>query len=215
MLEISNEILKNAAKFSRLAYTGAYGDYSYELIEDKKTDTQVYFVMIDDVAYFNYCGTEKKMKDLLTDLKFWRRRIPFAGMRGDTEIRGHSGFVDGYNSVNRAVHQTIIINRPKLIIHDGHSLGGALAQWSVLDCKYHFPRIKHECITFGQPSIGNCALNRSFKKRVGDYYRFENWFDPICHLPFTSRHSVKKIQTKECFHDMRRYERAVLKDYAK
>jgi len=212
VVNVDNHFLAAAAKLSQLAYHDEISLYPFEMIQSGKTDTEVFVVKYSaDVLYVIYRGTERCFKDIATDLKFKRKIVPFAGMRQDTRIRVHCGFAGAYCSVRRRIQGKIEDNKTNTVIHCGHSLGGALAQLSTLDGQYNFSDRKHVGVTFGQPAIGNMAFNRSFRKRIKNYYRFVNHFDFITWLPFTSLHSTRKIQLSTYGHDASNYVKGVYK----
>jgi len=209
---MDNHFFVTAAKFSQLAYQDEIPLYPFEMIQSSGTDTEAFIVKYNaDVLYVIYRGTERCFKDMATDFKFFRKIIPFSGMNYDTKIRAHCGFVGAYQSVRRRILDKIEDNKTETVIHCGHSLGGALAQLSVLDGCYNLPDRKHIGATFGQPAVGNMAFNRSFRKRVKNYYRFVNHFDFITWLPITSLHSAKKTQLSTYGHDASDYVRGVYK----
>lgn len=185
------------------------------LLETKKTDTQCYCFVYDDWLWFVYRGTEAKIRDIWTDIQIKRKIVPFPGMRDNTKIRGYEGFLNGYLSVRDKIHAAIKYNLAtqdlKGVRHTGHSLGGALAFWSILDCSYVFKGVRHEGCSFGQPKTGNRALAKSFNKRIKGFVRIKNRFDIVTWLPLLGTHSRRLIKLTTRRHDIDRYIEGVKK----
>ena len=180
-----------------------------------ETDSQCYSFIADGYLWFVYRGTECKIRDILTDIQIKKMVVPFPKMRKNTKIRGYKGFLKGYLSLQDIIHETIQweFSKKELkgAIHTGHSLGGALAFWSILDCTFRFPGIKNGGCSFGAPKNGNKALARSFDKRVINFIRLKNWLDPVTGLPIFGRHSKRKVRLQAVGHDIDNYINAVKK----
>lgn len=205
-----------SAYYCRESYPEAQKDVfpaDVRLLETKETDTQCYCFVHDNWLWFVYRGTEPKLRDIWTDIQIKRKVVPFSGMRENTKIRGYTGFLNGYLSVRSKVHDAIKHNLAAQelngVRHVGHSLGGALAFWSILDCTHYFKGVKHEGCSFGQPKTGNRALARSFNKRVKDFVRIKNHFDIVTLLPFLGMHSRRLIRLRTFRHSIDRYIRGI------
>lgn len=209
---MDKNLFKMAAKFSKLAYQDEIPLYPFEMIRYDKTDTEAFIIKYNaDVLFVVFRGTERCFKDIATDLNFFRKTMPISCADDKIKIRVHSGFASAYFPIKSKIIDRIEDHNAKTVIHCGHSLGGALAQLSILDGCYDYSPIKieHIGITFGQPAVGNLAFNRFFREHVKNYYRFVNHFDFITWLPFTSLHSTKKIQLSTYSHDIDDYIRGV------
>jgi triacylglycerol lipase len=56
----------------------------------------------------------------------------------------------------------------------GHSLGGALATLAAAYFGSLYPDVRHVCITFGAPRVGNAVFISEFKKHVDESVRCVN-----------------------------------------
>lgn len=56
----------------------------------------------------------------------------------------------------------------------GHSLGGALATLAAMYFGSIYPDVRHVCITFGAPRVGDKAFVSEFKKHVDESVRCVN-----------------------------------------
>ena len=51
------------------------------------------------------------------------------------------------------------------IIYTGHSLGGGLASIALMSLSHKYPSLKHQCVTFGAPRVGNNHFRNLFIKK--------------------------------------------------
>ncbi len=127
-------------------------------------------------AVLAFRGTEGKIKDILSDLKF---RLTRQGR--------HRGFDQAYKNVADFVKDTVrqLGNIPLYIT--GHSLGAAIAVIATqdLDCESRPARRDGDnlaaCYTFGCPRVGNAEFDQSVKAPV---YRVVNAADGVTRVPF-------------------------------
>jgi len=140
-------------------------------VENKETDTQCFYLIKDNVMYITFRGTEKKLRDWMTDINAFQQVVPYDN--SDSKIRVHQGLIAAYKSVRPRIMEFVRqnnyrINRYKII---GHSLGGGLATLCAVDIQYNItPLIS--CYTMGSLMVGNKAFVDSYNKRVPDTHRF-------------------------------------------
>jgi len=197
-----NQSLK-CARLSKAAYNkNGYLINKKYLIEDKKTDTQCYVFVKNYITYIVFRGTEKKLRDILTDLFAFKKEIPFKNTKG---IRVHRGFLSAYMSVRNKILDKVLELENSHITVTGHSLGGALATLCAVDLqKNSFGIIQIN--TFGSPKVGNKRFSNSFDNRIPPYNRYINRFDMVSIVPFSCRHCGKKIKLKgKTGHDIDNY----------
>lgn len=198
-LSSCNQLEANAAAvYARAAYNrDGYKLLNKYLIENKETDTQVYTWMNGSSIWVAFRGTEKNIKDIITDLWFFRKEIPFDNKKG---IKVHGGFLKAYMSVRDELLEKILEFLDQGATHIkgvGHSLGGALVTLLAVDLQKNkfFPKENSLFFTDGQPKVGNKKFAKSFDIRVPNYYRLVNYFDPIPMVPVTGTHIGNKVRT--------------------
>jgi predicted lipase len=194
------------AKLSRAAYNkNGYSINKKYLIESKKTDTQCYVFAENDITYIVFRGTEKKFRDIFTDLWAFKKELPFKNKKG---IRVHRGFLDAYMSVRDEILTKVLELNSKRIIITGHSLGGALATLCGVDLQKNSIVHWHNLhlATFGSPKVGNRKFKKSFNNRVFSYDRYVNRLDLVPLMPFSCSAVGKKVKAIHKFkHDINNY----------
>lgn len=201
-------------------------------VENEETDSQVWLFSnsAKREAVIAFRGTEQiKWKDLVTDLNlapcaFSPERLdedaslPFglkilkAAMGSDNELKVHSGFLSGYDSMKRPLiallDQLTYPSDDKgshpggkwRVIVTGHSLGGALATLCAFELSSRRgPNRANQEIsmyTFGAPRAGNAIFASQFNSLVPDSWRITNNRDIVPSVPRLLgyshvRHSVR------------------------
>lgn len=132
-------------------------------------ETQAFIAKCNDYAVLAFRGTEGKIKDILSDLKF---RLTSKGK--------HRGFDQAYKNVAEAVKDTVLKFRFSVLplYITGHSLGAAIAVIATQDLDSDNLAA---CYTFGCPRVGNAEFDRSVKAPV---YRVVNAADGVTRVPF-------------------------------
>lgn len=152
------------------------------IIDDPVTDIQCYLRKHENQLVITFRGTNSN-KDRITDLKFWKKVIPYDNM--SSKIRVHSGFIDTYKceQIRDKIH-SLITDDIKFIKVTGHSYGAALAVLCGLDLQYNFQNKDYEVYLYGCPRVGNRAFMDSYNKRVFKTLRIENSNDLVTKIPF-------------------------------
>lgn len=134
-------------------------------------------------------GTEKKLNDILTDLKFQLVHI-----REESAERVHAGFKQQLSSLWPGICAWLS-DRNKPVFFTGHSLGGALAvlaahRWSKPqtwdgDSSQAARRSPVAGVyTFGQPRVGNEAFAEDYRETLSKRtFRYVNHSDIVPTLP--------------------------------
>jgi len=181
---------------SRMAYP-KYEPYDYKkyLISNNKTDTQCYIYEHDGLSVISFRGTQKNLKDILTDIWAFKRHIPFTHTK---RIRVHRGFYRAYMSVRDEILDELITHKTDKVLITGHSLGGALATLCAVDIqKNDIYQTKDIYLkTFGSPKVGNRHFKKSFNKRIINSDRFVNPFDFVPTVPVFASHIGTKMALK-------------------
>ena len=167
-------------------------------IDDQKSGIQCYLRIYQSSVWIVFRGTDTA-EDLLRDLRFWKKRIPYGNY--DSDIRVHSGFIEAYKStdVRKKIHSVITDNICRIEI-SGHSLGAAMAALCAIDLNYNFPHLDITAVLFGAPRVGNRAFARSYDRRVFKTFRVENSKDIVTRLPpalLGYRHVGIKIRLRQ------------------
>lgn len=162
-------------------------------INDETTDTQIH-VGVDKNNIYIVCRGTSSYKDVITDLKIWRKKCIFLE---NTLI--HSGFLEQYTAVRKKVHdeiELIMNDNIKRVVFCGHSLGGALATIAALDYKLLNKTNNIECITFASPRVGSKSFAKLFNKIIDTSHRIVYHRDPVTFLPTCIRFK----HVKGCIH---------------
>lgn len=160
-----------------------FPDTTLTIIDDTDTDIQCYIRKVQNRLTITFRGTNSN-KDRITDLKFYKKVIPYDNMNGD--IRVHAGFISTYKSDNirKKIH-SLVTDDIKFVNITGHSYGAALAVLCGLDLQYNFTNKDYEVYLYGCPRVGNRAFKKSYNKRVFKTLRIENSNDAVTKVPFS------------------------------
>lgn len=172
MLELSSCAYKDNMPFCRMS--------SYEIIEDKFTDTECFIKKNDSEVLIIFRGTDSKI-NWANNFCFCKKIIPYDIQ--NSKIKVHSGFLTGYKSIRDKLHKKIPEAACKIKI-TGHSLGAALSVLCAIDIQYNFKNADIEVYLFGCPRVGNAAFVKSYNKRVFKTLRVTNGNDIVTKLPF-------------------------------
>jgi triacylglycerol lipase len=156
-------------------------------IENKKTDTQCYVLVLNsNTLLIAFRGTQQ-MKDWLTDINAFHvdcdMTVPYGNKK--SRIMVHKGFIKAYKSVRDEIHKHVRKMSAKKdfkIIVCGHSLGGALATNCAVDMQYNYTN-NVEAYVSGNPRVGNKAFVKSYNERVPNTYRTFMRTDIVPNLP--------------------------------
>lgn len=167
---------------------------SYEIIEDKTTDTECFVKKNGNNILIIFRGTDSAV-NWSNNFLFCKKTIPYGN--SDSKIRVHNGFLKGYKSIRHKLYTRIPYDTCRIKI-TGHSLGAALAVLCAVDLQYNFKNADIETFLFGCPRIGNKDFVRSYNKRVFKTLRVTNGNDIVTKLPpavFGYRHVGINIHT--------------------
>lgn len=128
--------------------------------------------------------TDKSVLDWLQNLSFWK--VPYRNMAARFYV--HAGFLKKYKAVRNVILSMVMDFKPKEILIQGYSQGGALAQLAHEDLRYQVETgalsSYVSTFTYGSPrvfaSIGAVYLLR---ERMSSHIRFVNGDDLVTHLP--------------------------------
>lgn len=140
------EFVKRASKMCLLSYKnpvafvhGLKDEYSsFNFIEDKETDTQVFVCQDKDYNYLTSRGT--------TNLEDWKTNLN-CGFIDNGFGEFHSGFYKGFDSIYDKVCYNLNLDKPTII--QGHSLAGGLS--GIAAYRLGFVHDIKGLITFGSP----------------------------------------------------------------
>lgn len=139
-----------------------------------------------DTNILVFRGTELCIKDILTDLRFLKKKPYY-----NKKIKVHSGFYKSYDCENTRIniqHHCKTLYKLNII---GHSLGGAVATLCAYDLAIKFPYININVVTFGCPRVGNKEFMNDYNSLKNiTHSRIENEYDPITSLPYIGYYHV-------------------------
>jgi triacylglycerol lipase len=159
--------------------------------EAKGTDTQYWWTLEGEHLIIGFPGSVS-LGDWWRDCMIARARLPgYCGMRQDSPIRVHAGFVEAYASIAQDI-RALVGKRVASgaggcdsVVVLGHSLGGALAVLCAVDLQFQAIDTRSvACLTWGQPRVGNRAWAESTNGRLGCYIRYVNRRDPVPGIPW-------------------------------
>ncbi len=171
MLELSSCAYKDNMPNCRLS--------SYEILEDKSTDIECFIKKSGSEVLIIFRGTDSKI-NWANNFYFCKKTIPYGN--NSSKIKVHSGFLTGYKSIRKKIHQRIPKDICRIKI-TGHSLGAALAVLCAVDIQYNFKNADIEAYLFGCPRVGNKDFVKSYNKRVFKTLRVTNGNDIVTKLP--------------------------------
>lgn len=135
------------------------------------TDTEVLVCLFKGAVWIVPRAT-KSRRDVLTDLKFWKRR------------GRHAGFIGAADSVWNRVSAFVDAHPGLPIVVAGHSLGAAitlsLGEW----LRDEDTSRKVDAITFGQPRLWGPRAGKKSAAKFNRYIRWVNDRDAVPRLPF-------------------------------
>lgn len=193
--------------------------YPFAFIHVPSTDTQawLYVNRNSKSILVAFRGTEtNKIKDVVLDLTAYPTKPgpacdevyilkPTDALKYE-DIRLHSGFLTGYNSVREAILQVVYDitqwEKDWNICITGHSLGGALATL----CAFEFSNRRNEqgggpvigMMNFGAPRVGNKAFAHIYNNTVLYSFRVVDREDIVHLIPPFYTHTAKELL---CFPD--------------
>lgn len=164
------------------------------LFIESSIDCQVYVSTFNkDSILCAFRGTEN-LRDWLTDANMIRVPMDLTGIQDNKRPLAHWGILRQFRSVEKKITNYIdkeLIENTEIknIVYTGHSLGGGLATIALMNYSHKYPQLKHMCVTFGAPRVGNNTFKKMFNERCCFTKRYVNYFDPVPSLPFSLRYS--------------------------
>lgn len=156
----------------------------HSFFDSRATDTQAMLIEFDGelpFAVLSFRGTEKKIKDIVTDLKLGKVTL------GKNKVAVHEGFWEAFDSVRCRIEEKLkTLKCP--VFCAGHSLGAALA---TLAAKEWNPAALY---TYGSPRVGDSVFAASLSHIP--IYRIVDDKDIIATIPpeaFNYQHAGKEI----------------------
>ncbi|TKV96116.1 hypothetical protein SEVIR_9G408500v4 [Setaria viridis] len=129
---------------------------------------------------------ENSIQNWIKDLIWKQVNLNYPNM---PNAKVHIGFYSSYNNtllrpaITNAVRKARKLHGDCDIIVTGHSMGGAIASFCVLDLAISFGSDNVHLMSFGQPRVGNAAFASYFAKYVPKTIRMTHERDIVPHLP--------------------------------
>ena len=164
------------------------------LFIESDIDCQVYVSTFNkDSILCAFRGTEN-LRDWLTDANMIRVPMDLTGIQDNNRPLAHWGILRQFRSVEKKITNYIdkeLMENTEIknVVYTGHSLGGGLATIALMNYSHKYPQLKHMCVTFGAPRVGNSKFKKMFNERCCFTKRYVNYFDPVPSLPFSLRYS--------------------------
>lgn len=153
-------------------------------------DAQCYVTRYDDGCCMVFRGTTST-KDWLMNLDALQDPLNLPSVFGKERPKVHGGFLRQFQSLqmtlmqhaNEYMKDDTIKDSNRTMYYFGHSLGGALATIAATVFGAMFPNVRHVCITFGAPRVGDTTFANVFRKNVDECVRCVNQEDPVPAVP--------------------------------
>lgn len=144
-------------------------------------DAQCFTTRYEDGLCMVFRGTTN-IHDWLINMDSIQTTLHLPDETKDSDIKVHRGFKRQYQSleltlfkqVNQYMADTTVKESNRTFYYFGHSLGGALATLSATIIGSLYPNVRHVCITFGSPRVGNDSFVKAFKKHCDESVRAVN-----------------------------------------
>ena len=164
------------AEASQLAYGDGQRSHrewvSLAFVDIGATSTQAHILKRGDSILVAFRGTERGMRDWLTDLNGWLSRHPKGG-------KVHGGMLRAWQSAKDSIIAVLEEHNPDEVYLTGHSLGGGLAEIAAVDLSSDY---WVGCITYGAPKVGNVRFAEIFQELVDSWVRVANACDIVTYL---------------------------------
>lgn len=164
------------------------------IMVESNIDCQCYLSVFNKNSILIAFRGSQELRDWLTDANIIRVNMDLHNVPDNERPKAHWGILRQFRSVEDKItdyiDKTIEEDKNiKNIIYTGHSLGGGLATIALMNFSHKYTNLKHLCVTFGAPRVGNKDFRIRFEKNCAFSKRYVNYFDPVPSLPFSLRYS--------------------------
>ena len=164
------------------------------IMVESDIDCQCYLSVFNKNSILVAFRGSQELRDWLTDANIIRVNMDLHNVPDNERPKVHWGILRQFRSVEDKItdyiDKTIEEDKNiKNIIYTGHSLGGGLATIALMNFSHKYTNLKHLCVTFGAPRVGNKDFRIRFEKNCAFSKRYVNYFDPVPSLPFSLRYS--------------------------
>jgi len=176
-----------------------FTEKEYECFSYIQSEPQLFESIIDCQCYvciFNkdsiliaFRGSSD-FKDWIANANIIKAKMELPDVPDNELPKVHLGFLRQFTSVENKITDYIneilqndINNTIKNIVYTGHSLGGGLASIALINYSHKYTQLKHMCVTFGAPRVGNKSFKKKFQEKCNFSKRYVNYYDPVPSLP--------------------------------
>ena len=164
------------------------------ILVESDIDCQCYLSIFNKNSILVAFRGSQEFRDWLSDANIIRVNMDLHNVPDNERPKAHWGILRQFRSVEdkitNYIDKTIEEDKNiKNIIYTGHSLGGGLATIALMNFSHKYTNLKHLCVTFGAPRVGNKDFRIRFQKKCAFSKRYVNYYDPVPSLPFSLRYS--------------------------
>lgn len=212
---LNSSLIKSLCQISELVYkpqiffTENYakipGEKEYECFNYIQLEPKLFESTIDCQCYISIFNKDSiliafrgssNVKDWIANANIIKVKMDLNNVLDNERPKVHLGFLTQFRSVENKITDYIneilkndINNEIKNIVYTGHSLGGGLANIALINYSHKYTQLKHMCVTFGAPRVGNKSFRKKFEEKCNFSKRYVNYYDPIPSLPSSLHYS--------------------------
>lgn len=164
------------------------------ILVESDIDCQCYLSIFNKNSILVAFRGSQELRDWLTDANIIRVNMDLHNVPDNERPKAHWGILRQFRSVEdkitNYIDKSLEENKNiKNIVYTGHSLGGGLATIALMNYSHKYTNLKHMCVTFGAPRVGDKDFRKRFESKSSFSKRYVNYYDPVPSLPFSLRYS--------------------------
>lgn len=186
--------------YAKILRKKEYECFNYIQLEPKlfesTIDCQCYISIFNKDSILIAFRGSSNFKDWIANANIIKVKMELHNVIDNEQPKVHLGFLTQFTSVENKITDYIneilkndINNEIKNIVYTGHSLGGGLASIALINYSHKYTQLKHMCVTFGAPRVGNKSFRKKFLEKCNFSKRYVNYYDPVPSLPSSLHYS--------------------------